>query len=198
MTAKTRLLLIHLVSHIFRPRPHPLEEECSKAMSEGKKLLTDILTVLESYRADHERCAAHVESLCNLMTKLSYYKPDSSEVAIDLRLQQEIEDEYFEKRERLAKVCSQTEVGLRKLLGYLTTVRSEADPAIPISLETLEQMYASMVQQKMVEDQTIRALDMMMDTREINTDAFVTSVAIFKYSPYFNQGSLSTLIDSFK
>lgn len=167
-------------------------------MGDGKKLLADILTVLESYRADHERSAAYVESLCNLMTKLSYYKPDSSEVAVDFRLQQEIEDEYFEKRERLAKVCSQTEVGLRKLLGYLTTARSEADVSMPISLESLEQMYTSMVQQKMVEDQTIRALDVMMDSREINTDAFITSVAVFKYSPYFNQGSLSTLIDSFK
>lgn len=66
------------------------------------------------------------------------------------------------------------------------------------SCENLEQMYQSITQQSILEETSINILDSMMEHGDVDTDAFVTIIASFKFSPYCNQASIITLLESMK
>lgn len=169
-------------------------------MSDIEKNSSAIISAVESFKKDHDRATILIETLCNTMTKLTYYNPKKDDILGEFvnmdRLKREVEDEYYEQREKLAKLRRQMTVSLERIQEALSFVRDHPDAFIGLtSVDNLEQMNQSMVQQNLLEDSVIRTLDAMFEQGEIDSDAFITCIAVFKFSPYCNQASLMTFIE---
>lgn len=169
-----------------------------------EKIVNSIVESVDSYKKDHDRSTTLVEGICNILTKLSYYsiKRDDTSVSSFVssdRLRREVEDEYFEQRDKLAKVRGQMSISFDKIVQNIETIRREGMEIDTLpSVDNLEQMSRSMIQQGMLEDTMICTLDSMMEHGDIDTDVFVTIIAAFKFSPYCNQGTLTTFLNSMR
>jgi hypothetical protein len=170
----------------------------------SENVVESIVAAVDAFKKDHDRSSTLVEGICNIMTRLSYYKPaNTDKVVTDYgsteRLRIEVEGEYFDQREKLEKLRRQISLSLKKLGDSIRFCYDHPieNPSFP-TLENLEEMHRAMVQQTILEDTLIQSLDSMMEHCDVDTNVFVTIVASFKFSPYCNQGSIVTFLNSMK
>jgi hypothetical protein len=168
--------------------------------------MSEYIQLLEKFNKVREKLVASVEDFCNLLSKMTYFSDKVltntiGEAVSSNRFEIILDDEYQQLNDKLINLVSLLDGILNQLGSALSSAvdvtSDQTDKNISgFNLSQAKELHRSMLQQFLFEQNILQFLQEMYQSRQIDSDGLITSIASFKYAPYLSNSQLLLILQN--